>query len=154
MQTCLWHFTRRSALQVWDASAQIAELATAADERPVRGKAVRQAPRHAHSHAQEGYALDWSPVATGRLASGDSRRNIHVWEAGEHGGWTVSAAYPGHEASVEDLQWSPTEATVFISASVRSYSQLRPAAASGFHWHVAVCEGLLVFAFQCSLSWH
>ena len=37
--------------------------------------------------------------------------------AQEAGRWVVSAAYPGHESSIEDLQWSPTEETVFVSCS-------------------------------------
>ncbi|KAJ9530838.1 hypothetical protein QJQ45_028716 [Haematococcus lacustris] len=72
-----------------------------------------------HAHAMEGFALDWSPLAAGRLASGDCRKHICVWEPSDAGcsSWSVSAAYAGHEASVEDLQWSPTETTVFASCS-------------------------------------
>lgn len=33
------------------------------------------------------------------------------------GRWAVSQAYSAHSGSVEDLQWSPTEGTVFASAS-------------------------------------
>jgi ribosome assembly protein RRB1 len=70
-------------------------------------------------HKCEGYALDWSPVRAGRLASGDCDKAIHVWDV-EHGGSSVSvdpAAYLEHQGSVEDLQWSPTEESVFASCS-------------------------------------
>lgn len=50
-------------------------------------------------------------MAAGRLASGDCAKAIHVWEPRD-GGFAVSAPYREHTASVEDLQWSPTEATV------------------------------------------
>lgn len=74
-------------------------------------------------HKDEGFALDWSPVgAGGRLASGDCAGNIHIWDctsmAGGGGGCVVDEkAYTGHQSSVEDLQWSPSEATVFASCS-------------------------------------
>lgn len=74
-------------------------------------------------HTQEGYALDWSPIAnSGRLATGDCSGAIHVWQMGAGAGnsaWNVDpASFGGHTGSVEDLQWSPSEATVFISSGV------------------------------------
>jgi ribosome assembly protein RRB1 len=51
------------------------------------------------------------------LATGDCARHIHVWDPAPGGTWAVSAPYSGHESSVEDLQWSPAEPTVFASAS-------------------------------------
>ncbi|CAL8360002.1 unnamed protein product [Arctogadus glacialis] len=71
-------------------------------------------------HMTEGFALDWSPKIPGRLASGDCKKNIHVWEPREGGAtWTVDQRpFSSHTKSVEDLQWSPTEATVFASCSV------------------------------------
>jgi ribosome assembly protein RRB1 len=66
----------------------------------------------------EGFALGWSPVTAGRLASGDCKRHLHVWEPQEGGGWAVSGAYTGHEDSVEDVAWSPTEATVLATCGV------------------------------------
>jgi len=50
----------------------------------------------------------------GRLVTGDCKKNIHVWEPQEGGAsWTVDQRpFSSHSKSVEDLQWSPTEATV------------------------------------------
>jgi hypothetical protein len=79
--------------QVWDMGLQLADLRSAADERAVRGKPLPQKPRHAHCHAAEGFALDWSRVEAGRLASGDCRRGIHVWDPNQKGNWSVSGAY-------------------------------------------------------------
>lgn len=72
-----------------------------------------------NGHQQEGYGLDWSPMVAGRLASGDCRRDIHIWEPSEGGTWTVDQRpLIGHTDSVEDLQWSPNEQTVLASCSV------------------------------------
>jgi ribosome assembly protein RRB1 len=68
-------------------------------------------------HRDEGYALDWSPVASGHLLTGDCAGDIYAWNPLASNTWKVSSAYKGHTSSVEDLQWSPTEATVFSSAS-------------------------------------
>jgi len=51
---------------------------------------------------------------SGRLVSGDCKKNIHVWEPREGGtSWQIDQRpFSSHSKSVEDLQWSPTEATV------------------------------------------
>ncbi len=84
---------RRRRAQVFDAAAQLADLAAAPDARAARGKPLQQAPRGAHAHAAEGFALDWSRVAAGRLASGDCAGAIHVWEPTDKGGWLVGGAH-------------------------------------------------------------
>ena len=42
---------------------------------------------------QEGYALDWSHVAEGRVAAGDCASAIRVWDPNAKGGWSVSGAF-------------------------------------------------------------
>lgn len=49
----------------------------------------------------------------GRLVTGDCRKDIHLWEMKQGGTWDVDQRpFSAHTASVEDLQWSPTEQTV------------------------------------------
>jgi len=69
-------------------------------------------------HAAEGYALDWSPAVAGQLATGDNAGGIHIWNHTSGGSWQVGATpHRGHTSSIEDIQWSPTEGTVFSSCS-------------------------------------
>lgn len=50
---------------------------------------------------------------TGRLATGDCRHNIHLWQPQSAGSWNVDQRpYSAHTASVEDIQWSPSESNV------------------------------------------
>jgi ribosome assembly protein RRB1 len=108
-------------VQIWDLSSFLLELEKAESE-PAgssnKNKIQKVAARQVHTHSSEGFAVDWSAVHEGRLVSGDCRSKIHVWEPSSGGKWGVGAALKGHEGSVEDLQWSPTEGTVFASASV------------------------------------
>ncbi|VDM34279.1 unnamed protein product [Hydatigera taeniaeformis] len=70
-------------------------------------------------HKVEGYGLSWSSCSTPfcNLATGDNDGAIFIWQAGPSG-WTVSSKpYKGHKGSVEDIQWSPSEPTVFITTS-------------------------------------
>mmetsp|Transcript_44520 Transcript_44520/g.139647 ORF Transcript_44520/g.139647 Transcript_44520/m.139647 type:complete len:455 (-) Transcript_44520:1166-2530(-) len=68
------------------------------------------------SHRDEGYALDWSPMQEGRFATGDNKKIIHVHSPRDGGAaWGSSQPMKGHTAAVEDIQFSPSEATVFAS---------------------------------------
>ncbi|XP_077225252.1 protein HEAT STRESS TOLERANT DWD 1-like [Tasmannia lanceolata] len=108
-------------VQVWDFTSHLNVLAESETEVSIGATTVfSQDPLvKFNGHKDEGYAIDWNPVATGRLVSGDCKNCIHVWEPSSAGTWNVdSKPFVGHSASVEDLQWSPTEADVFASCSV------------------------------------
>ncbi|MEW5304331.1 MAG: hypothetical protein WDW38_011031 [Sanguina aurantia] len=110
------------AVRVYDGSSLIEELlgeSESSSSTTTKAKAKSDIkPLHSHAHSDEGYALDWSVLKPGRLASGDCKGKVHVWEPEEGGRWNVSGAYSGHSSSAEDLQWSPSEETVFASCSV------------------------------------
>jgi ribosome assembly protein RRB1 len=71
------------------------------------------------AHKSEGYALDWSPtVPGGKLLTGDNDGLIYMTTRTDGGGWvTDNRPFVGHESSVEEIQWSPSEQSVFSSAS-------------------------------------
>lgn len=69
-------------------------------------------------HLGEGYALDWSPFKAGGLATGDCKKNIHIWSM-RQSDWSVDQQpLIGHENSVEDIKWSPEVPEVLASCSV------------------------------------
>jgi ribosome assembly protein RRB1 len=72
-------------------------------------------------HKTEGFALDWSSKTAGQLVTGDCNGSIHVWTTRPDGTYAVSPFYSTKNKSVEDLQWSPTEPTVFCSANCEGY---------------------------------
>lgn len=70
-------------------------------------------------HQVEGYGMDWSSITPGVLATGDCKKNIHIWKPTGDGSWNVDQRpLIGHINSVEDIQWSPNEASVLASCSV------------------------------------
>ena len=70
-------------------------------------------------HADEGFALDWSSLTPGSLLTGDCKNNIHLWKLHDDGTWIVDQRpFLSHTGSVEDIQWSPNEKSVFASCSV------------------------------------
>ncbi len=72
-------------------------------------------------HKTEGYAVDWSPPSQnplGRLLTGDCDGAIFSTQRTEGGGWvTDNRPFTGHDGSIEEIQWSPSEKNVFASAS-------------------------------------
>ncbi|KAL0347529.1 UNVERIFIED_CONTAM: Glutamate-rich WD repeat-containing protein 1 [Sesamum calycinum] len=108
-------------VQVWDFSSHLNALVESDREAIHGGSTVfNQAPLVKFSgHKDEGYAIDWSPLVAGRLVSGDCKNSIHLWEPASDSTWNIDPnPFVGHTASVEDLQWSPTEPYVFASCSV------------------------------------
>lgn len=71
------------------------------------------------AHKAEGYAIDWSPlVLGGKLLTGDNDGLIYATTRTDGGGFvTDTRPFQGHTSSVEDIQWSPSEQSVFASAS-------------------------------------
>ena len=109
------------AVHIYDAEVQLKSL----DGPALPGsKQASEMPIYTFSgHGQEGYAMDWSKAHPGRLITGDCNRNIHLFEPVGNANapsWSINSSTPfsGHTASVEDLQWSPTEKTVFASCSM------------------------------------
>ncbi|KAG0481593.1 hypothetical protein HPP92_012451 [Vanilla planifolia] len=110
----------RGHVQVWNFSSQLNALAESEAKRSQGGNSIQRiAPLFKFDgHKDEGYAIDWNPVIPGRLVSGDCNRCIHLWEPSSESWIVHENPFVGHKASVEDLQWSPTEGDVFASCSV------------------------------------
>jgi ribosome assembly protein RRB1 len=84
-------------------------------------KARTETPRYsvdAHGRA-EGFAMDWAASDTGalRLLTGDVHSKIYLTTSTPTGFTTQKTPFTSHTSSVEDIQWSPNEATVFASCS-------------------------------------
>jgi len=62
---------------------------------------------HRFKHAAEGYALEWSPLQKGLLASGGCDHNIFLYRMNENTFEMDPKPLKGHTDSVEDLQFSP-----------------------------------------------
>ena len=128
---------------IWDVRGQMRQLQIAEQlvieaaegvdgEAAAAAQAAAAAARAAHNvirteplqtfkgHPEEGFAVAWSPVNKGALLTGDCSRHIYLWNPTETGTrWSINKMpLTGHSQSVEDLQWSPTEKTVFASCSV------------------------------------
>ncbi|KAI0756328.1 glutamate-rich WD repeat containing [Daedaleopsis nitida] len=82
------------------------------------------------SHGRaEGFAMDWAssgdanPSAL-RLLTGDLHAKIYLTTTTPSGFNALSQPFTSHTSSVEDLQWSPSEPTVFASCSADQSVQI------------------------------
>ncbi|SPO03112.1 probable RRB1 - involved in the regulation of ribosome biosynthesis [Cephalotrichum gorgonifer] len=69
------------------------------------------------AHRNEGYAIDWSRTSEPRLLTGDNDGLIYLTSHTNGTFSTDTKAFRGHTGSVEELQWSPSESSVFASSS-------------------------------------
>lgn len=90
----------------------------------------KQAKRPLHTirnHGNvEGYAIDWSPVIkTGALLTGDCSGQIYFTQR-HTSKWVTDkqSFHAGNNKSIEDIQWSRAESTVFASCGVDGYIRI------------------------------
>ncbi|KAF9460123.1 glutamate-rich WD repeat containing [Collybia nuda] len=79
------------------------------------------------SHGRaEGFAMDWaaSGPSSLRLLTGDVHSKIYLTTSTPSGFNALSQPFLTHTSSVEDLQWSPSEPTVFASCSADKSVQI------------------------------
>lgn len=79
------------------------------------------------SHGRaEGFAMDWasSGPSSLRLLTGDIHSKIYLTTSSPSGFNALSQPFLSHTSSVEDLQWSPAEPTVFGSCSADKTVQI------------------------------
>lgn len=70
----------------------------------------------------EGYGLDWSPlINTGSLLSGDCSGRIYATSRTSSNWVTDKTPFFASDSSIEDIQWSTGENTVFATAGCDGY---------------------------------
>ncbi len=73
-----------------------------------------------NSHGRaEGFAMDWATSGSSslRLLTGDIHSKIYLTTSTPSGFNALVQPFTSHTSSVEDIQWSPSEPTVFASCS-------------------------------------
>ncbi|CAK9436864.1 uncharacterized protein LODBEIA_P13860 [Lodderomyces beijingensis] len=73
----------------------------------------------------EGYGLDWSPlISTGALLTGDMSGRIYLTNRTTSSWTTDKTPFVASTSSIEDIQWSTGENTVFATAGCDGYVRI------------------------------
>ena len=102
-------FSETGKVHVFDVKPYIDTLA--GPSRPRQKVPIHTITNHGKN---EGYALEWGNTG---ILTGDIASKIHLTTVSPSGFTTSPNPYTSHTSSVEDLQWSPNESTVFASCS-------------------------------------
>lgn len=72
----------------------------------------------------EGYGMDWSSTTDGALLTGDVTGRIYYTSRNNSKWVTDRTPYQVNDSSIEDIQWSKSEKTVFATAGVDGYVRI------------------------------
>jgi len=108
-------------VHIFDVRPMIDQLASPSTALPRTDKSKRPIHTITNHGRNEGFALDWSPASSStsdlRLLTGDIASQIYHTSLTPTGFNTQPKPFLSHTSSIEDLQWSPSEPTVFASCS-------------------------------------
>ena len=102
-------FSETGKVHIFDVKPYIDTLA--GPSRPRQKVPVHTITNHGRN---EGFAVEWGTTG---LLTGDVDSKIFLTTATPTGYTTSPQPYQSHTSSVEDIQWSPSESTVFASCS-------------------------------------
>ena len=104
-------WTEDNGVLIWDIDSLIKE----GDGGKSDDKVIFQIPMQ-----EEGYGLCWSPLQEGLLCVGDCSGVVALWQH-DGGSFTTVKQFRGHADSVEDIQFSPNDPSVFCTCSCDGY---------------------------------
>ncbi|CCW71488.1 unnamed protein product [Phytomonas sp. Hart1] len=135
----VWSDTGR--VQVFDLDSDrraLTDFANWSKERARRaGPASLRFSTPSSTHQVEGFGLGWSAVRAHVFASGDVAGALYVWHPTEDGRWQNVASNMTGMNSIEEVQWSPTQAEVLITARAGGDVEVwdvRDLRGSQLHW--------------------
>ncbi|KAJ1554523.1 histone acetyltransferase, partial [Cladochytrium tenue] len=109
-------WSENGRVYIWDVTQVVASLDVPGTTIPK--EAARPIYTVEAHNKHEGFAMDWTGLNQKyRLLTGDVAGLIYQTSSTPSSFTTEQQAFRGHTGSVEDIQWSPSEDTVFASCS-------------------------------------